>query len=176
MEIKKKYKKYIEIGKVVTTHGLDGFLKVDGWCDDLVVFDELNEIYLDPSGRKNFTIEEVKFVKNFVLIKFKGVEDLEEARKYKGKIIYVKRENLKLENGAILIQDLIGVEVYDYFEQNINYGRIKEVIKTAANDVYVISDVNGKERLIPVIDDVIKKREIEKNKIYINVIEGLFDV
>lgn len=171
-----KKKPYIELGKITTTHGINGFLKIDGWCDDLNIFNKLKEIYLDSYGREILKIENIKFIKNCVLIKFKEIKTINEAIKYKDRIIYVKREDLKLDEGEVLIQDLIGVEIYDYSNQKIFYGEIKEVIKTGANDVYVVSKKNEREKLVPVIDDVIKKKDLEGGKIYINVIEGLFDV
>ena len=176
MEFKRKYKKYIELGKIITTHGVNGFLKIDGWCDDLSIFNELGRVYLNLSGEEFLNIVKIKFVRNYVLVKFKEIDDIGEARKYIGRIIYIKREDLRLEEGAVLIQDLIGMEVYDYYKQEINYGRIKEVIKTAANDVYVISDEDKKEILIPVIDSVVKKKDMDGNKIYIRMMEGLLDV
>ncbi len=172
----KKEKTYIELGKITTTHGINGFLKIDGWCDDLNIFNKLKKIYLDSYGNEIMKIENIKFIKNFVLIKFEEIKTVNEAQKYKNKVIYVRREDLQLDKGEIFIQDLIGIKIYDYLNQNIFYGEIKEVIKTGANDVYVISKKNEKEKLIPVIDDVIKQKDLENGKIYINVIEGLFDV
>lgn len=169
-------KPYIELGKITTTHGINGFLKIDGWCDDLKIFNNLKKIYLDSYGKENLDIDKIKLNKTYALIKFRDIDTINEAQKYKDGIIYIKREDLKLKKGEILIQDLIGVEVYDYLKQDIFYGKIKEVIKTGANDVYVISKGNEKEKLIPVIEDVIKNKDLENGKIYINVIEGLFDV
>ncbi len=171
-----KKKLCLELGRITTTHGVNGFLKVDGWCDDLNIFNDLKKIYLDLYGKESMRIKKVKFIKNFVLIKFEEINTINEAQKYKNKIIYIKREDLKLSEEEIFIQDLIGIKIYDYYKQNILYGKIKEVIKTGANDVYVISKENEKEKLIPVIDDVIKKKDLENGKIYINVIKGLFDV
>lgn len=169
-------KPYIELGKITTTHGINGFLKIDGWCDDLKIFNNLKKIYLDSYGKENLDIDRIKLNKTYALIKFRDIDTINEAQKYKDGIIYIKREDLKLKKGEILIQDLIGVEIYDYLKQDIFYGKIKEVIKTGANDVYVISKGNEKEKLIPVIEDVIKNKDLENGKIYINVIKGLFDV
>lgn len=171
-----KKKPYIELGKIATTHGISGFLKIYGWCDDLSIFKDLKEIYLDSYGKKKLDIDEIKLIKTYALIKFKDINTMNEAQKYKGEIIYIKRENLKIKEGEILIQDLIGVKIYDYLKQDIYYGEIREVIKTGANDVYVIFKDNEKEKLIPVIEDVIKSKDLKNGKIYINVIEGLFDV
>ena len=169
-------KLYIELGKITTTHGINGFLKINGWCDNLNIFNDLKKIYLDKYGEESLKIKKTKFIKNFVLIKFEGINTIDEAQKYKNKIIYIKREDLNLNEDEVLIQDLIGIKIYDYLKQDIYYGKIKEVIKTGANDVYVISKDKEKEKLIPVIDDVIKKKDLENGEIYINVIEGLFDV
>ena len=172
----KRKKLYIELGKITTTHGINGFLKINGWCDNLNIFNDLKKIYLDKYSEESLKIKKTKFIKNFVLIKFEGINTIDEAQKYKNKIIYIKREDLNLNEDEVLIQDLIGIKIYDYLKQDIYYGKIKEVIKTGANDVYVISKDKEKEKLIPVIDDVIKKKDLENGEIYINVIEGLFDV
>ena len=172
----KRKKLYIELGKITTTHGINGFLKINGWCDNLNIFNDLKKIYLDKYGEESLKIKKTKFIKNFVLIKFEGINTIDEAQKYKNKIIYIKREDLNLNKDEVLIQDLIGIKIYDYLRQDIYYGKIREVIKTGANDVYVISKDKEKEKLIPVIDDVIKKKDLENGEIYINVIEGLFDV
>ena len=172
----KRKKLYIELGKITTTHGINGFLKINGWCDNLNIFNDLKKVYLDEYGEESLRIKKTKFIKNFVLIKFEGIDTIDEAQKYKDKVIYIKREDLKLNENEVLIQDLIGIRIYDYLKQDVYYGKIREVIKTGANDVYVISKDKEKKKLIPVIDDVIKKKDLENGEIYINVIEGLFDV
>ena len=166
MEFKRKYKRYIELGKIITTHGINGFLKIDGWCDDLSIFNELGRVYLDLSGEEFLSIVNIKFVRNYVLVKFKEIDDIGEARKYIGKIIYIKREDLRLEDGAVLIQDLIGMEVYTDDEKYL--GKIDDVFNTGANDIYQVGEI-----LLPATKEVILKVDFEKKQILVHLLKGM---
>lgn len=169
-------KKYIEIGKVTTTHGIKGCLKVQPWFNDVDIIKNLNYIYTDSSGIIKNKIENIYYAKNHIIVKFETINSMEEAKRMNGKIIYAKREELNIKEGEILIQDLIGMEIYDYKEREKLYGRIKKVLETGANNVYVIENEEKKEKLIPAIDEVIKEKNYENEKIYIKVLEGMFDV
>ena len=81
-----------------------------------------------------YKINEVKFIKNFVLISFDGIKNVEDARKLIGEIVYVKRSDLKIKEGHVYIKDLIGVEIFDHEKKNIFYGKIVDVIKTVIEE------------------------------------------
>ena len=167
---------FLEIGKVVSVHGIKGFIKVIAWCDDILIFKTLSFLYLNSEKVYKYKIQEIKFVKNSVLIAFEGIDSIEIAQKLIGKIIYVKRSDLKIKKGETYIKDLIGVKIFDFKDKNIYYGKIIQVIKTGANDVYQIVDDQNNEKFVPVIEDVIIKKDLANSKIYIKPLRGLFDV
>ncbi len=161
----------LEIGQIVNSYGIKGFLKVVPLVDNINQYKDFKTIYIEnKAGLKEFDVEEVKFSKNLVLLKLKGIDDISEAEKYKNLYIRAKREDIKLEDGAYFIVDLIGLDVYTLDEKYL--GKIIQVLQPGANDVYVVKD-NEKEVLLPVIPDVIKKIDIQAKRVDVNLIEGL---
>lgn len=171
-----KKKAFLEIGKIITTHGVKGFLKIESWCDDVYIFKSLNYIYLDEKGEKRFKIKEVKFIKNFALLLLKEIESIEKAEKFIGEIVYVKREDLKIDEKKYFIQDLVGAEIFDYYEKTKCYGKILDVIKIKNNSLYLIRDEKNKEIMIPINNEIVKEINLEEGKIYVKLIEGLLEI
>lgn len=166
-------KDYLEIGQIVNTYGIKGFVKVIPFTDDITRFEKLKSIYIDIKGNlKEFTIEEVKYSKNMVLLKFKEIPDINEAEKYRNYYIKISRDNaIKLPKDTYFIADLIGLDVYD---QNSNdlLGKVDDIFSTGSNDVYVVKDKLGKQVLLPGTKEVIKLVDIENGKIFVNLIKG----
>ena len=106
-------------------------------------------------------------------MKLKDVDTIEQASLLRGRVLYIDREDAKMESGVYFIQDIIDLEVVDY-NTGCLYGKVTDVLKTGANDVYQITNDKGNNYLIPVIDDVVIKIDIDENKIYISPIEGIF--
>lgn len=167
-------KDFLEIGKIVRTHGIKGDVKIIPWCDDSSIIVGLSHLFFDYGGKTLRHIESIKNSKNAVVVKFSGIDSIECAQKIVGSIVYVHRDDIQLSEGRYFIQDLIGVRVYDVDNRNIYYGKIVDVLQPGANDVYRIVDDNAVERLIPVIDDVIINVDLDNNVIYIRPLEGLF--
>ena len=162
---------------MVSVHGVRGFVKVTPWCDDVFIFKELPVLYLDCYGLVSEKISQVRFVKGFVLVKFSCVDNIEKASHFLGRLLYVNRCSVPLRDNEVFIQDLIGVRVCDFKNREVCYGVIVEVLKTGANDVYrIVEKISNIQRLIPVIDSVVLEKDLENDVIYINVLEGLFDV
>ena len=90
------------------------------------------------------------------------------------KIFLFERNDIVLSDGMYFIQDLIGMRVYDVDNKDVYYGKVVDVFKPGANDVYRVVDDNNVERLIPVINDVVIDVELDNNLIYIRPLEGLF--
>ncbi len=161
----------------MSVHGVRGFVKVVPWCDDVQIFKVLPVLYLDCNGLLCENISQVKFVKNFVLVRFSHADTVEKASQFLGRLLYVDRCSIPLKDGEIFIQDLIGVKVCDFSNKEVCYGNIVEVLKTGANDVYsILDEKSGVRRFVPVIDSVVLEKDLDNNVIYINVLEGLFDV
>ena len=116
----------------------------------------------------------MKFFKQFAILKFKGIDNINDIEKYKGKSLFVTRENaVRLRKDEYFIADLIGITVFDEEEKEI--GELKDVIETGANDVYVIQMSDGKELLLPAIKQCILDVDVEKGTMKVHILEGLLD-
>ena len=151
------------------SYGIKGFLKVVPLVDNKEQFYSFKKLYMQ--NQKELDIEEIKFSKNLVLVKVKGIDTIEDAIKLKNLYLYAKREDIKLEEGAHFIVDLIGLEVYT--EDGKLLGLLKEVLQPGANDVYVVENEDKKQILLPVIPDVVKNIDIPNKKIIVHLINGL---
>ncbi|MEE1319459.1 MAG: ribosome maturation factor RimM [Ruminococcus sp.] len=166
-------KQYLDSGKIVGTHGIKGEVRIDPWCDSPEFLCMFKKLYLDEKGE---TFIEVKSRphKNITLAKIKGIETVEEAERLRGKIVYINRNDINLEEGVNFVQDLIGLEVRDADDETV-YGKISDVLRTGANDVYEITDSDGKKYLAPVIDEVIIETDIDNGFVLIRPMKGIFD-
>ena len=162
----------LEVGQIVNTYGIKGFVKAKPLVDNNNQFKSFKTLYIQEKNNiKKLHIEEVKFSKNLVLLKFKGIDTIEQAEELRNYYIQAKRSDIKLEKGAHFIVDLIGLEVCT--EEGEVLGKLKEVLQPGANDVYIVEDESKKEILLPAIPDVIKKIDIEGNKMIVKLLEGL---
>lgn len=164
---------FLRVGVITSTHGLNGEVKVFPTTDDPQRFCSLKEVLLNTkNGFVPLTVERVRFFKNMVIVKFTGFDSINDIEKYKGLDLMVARENaLPLEEGEFFICDVIGSTVYE--EDGTEFGTLKEVMETGANDVFIVETKNGKEVLLPYIDDCIKEVDPEKKKIVAYIMPGL---
>ena len=164
---------YFEIGQIVNTFGIKGMVKVNPFTDDISQFEEMETILVDKKGSLlEMQIEEVKYSKNQVLLKLKGIETVEEAEKYRNCYLKLPREKArKLPKNTYFIADLIGLEVYT--EEGKLLGKVDDIYNTGASDIYVIKDELGKQILLPAIKDVIKQIDLEQEKIVVHLLDGL---
>ncbi len=167
--------KLLKVGVISSTHGLKGEVKVFPTTDDVKRFRQLKEVLLDAGDEKPvLQIEQVKFFKQFVILKFKGIDDIEDVQKYKGKDLLVTRENAaELKKDEYFIADLIGVSVIS--DDNSLRGILKDVIQTGANDVYVIVLEDGRQLLLPAIKECVLMVDLDENIMKIHVLDGLLD-
>ncbi len=163
----------LEIGQIVNTFGIKGMVKVKPFTDDIRRFDELKTVYVEKnSTQTEYEIEEVKYHKDMVLIKFKGIDKVEQAEMLRNSYLTVSRESVeKLEEGRYYIVDLLGLEVYT--DEQILLGTLEDIFNTGSNDIYVVKDKQGKQILLPAIQDVIKQIDIENKKIIVHLLPGL---
>lgn len=164
---------YLEIGQIVNTYGIKGFVKVVPFTDDNKRFEMLESVYIEYKGNLiSMTIEEVSYSKNLVLLKFKEAPDINMVEKYKNCYLKIKRKDaVPLPEDTYFIVDLLGLEVYTMEGRML--GKVEDIFKTGSNDVYVVKDSNGKQLLLPAIAEVIKTIDIENKKILVNLIKGL---
>lgn len=165
--------KNLEIGQIVNTFGIKGYVKVVPYVDDIERYDELKKVYIKSKNRETeYEVEEVKYQKNMVLLKLKGIDRIEEAEKLRNAFLEVDRENaIDLEEGEYFIADLIGLQVIT--DKGEQLGKLEDIYNTGSSDIYVVKDELGKQILLPAIEDVIKEINIEENKITVHIIEGL---
>ena len=165
-------KKYLEIGKIVSVFGIKGEVKVEPWCDSPDFLCEFDTLYY-KSGTP-VEIERSRVHKNQALLKIKGIDTPEEGVKLRGRVLYMDRDDVELEEGFYFQQDLIGLLVKNS-ESGEEYGTVSDVLQTGANDVYEITDSDNNKKYIPAIPDVIDKVDIENGEMLITPLEGLFD-
>ncbi len=163
----------LQVGVISSTHGVRGEVKVFPTTDDVKRFKKLKQVILD-TGREHLTleIEGVKFFKQFVILKFKGIDNINDIEKYKGKSLLVDRANaVKLHKNEYFVADMIGLQVFT--EDGEEFGVMKDVMETGANDVYIIDSPKHGEVLIPAIKQCILDVDIEARKMVIHLMEGL---
>ena len=166
-------KEKFEIGQIVNTFGIKGFVKVNPWVDDVTRFEKLKNIYVNiRKEEKVLEIEEVKYQKNQILLKFKGIDTVEQAETLRNSYLKIDRKDaIPLEEGQYFIADLLESEVYS--DVGIKLGILDDIYNTGSNDIYVVKQENGKSILLPGIPDVIKEVDLENKKITVHLLKGL---
>lgn len=165
---------YFEIGLIANTHGLKGELKVRPFTAEKERYEELKSILVANKGEwVEYEIEKVRYQKEIVLLKLKGVDDIETAEKLKNHSISIPRKDAKtLEKGEYFIADLIGCEI---FENDILIGILDDVFTAGASDVYVVKRKEKKDLLLPALKSVIQNVDVEKKRIDVEIPRGLDD-
>lgn len=163
----------LEIGQIVNTFGIKGEVKVNPFTDDIRRFDELKKVYIkSKSINKEYKIEQVRYHKNMVLIKFEGVNSPEEAEILRNAFLEIARSDaIALDEDTHFIVDILGLEVYT--DEGKLLGKVDDIYNTGANDIYVVKDELGKQILLPSIKEVIKEINLENGKITVHLIPGL---
>lgn len=166
-------KSFIIIGKIVSTHGNKGEVKVVPLTNSIDRFRKLTDIFIIKGNNKRLlNINNLKIKKNTVILKLEGIENIEKAEMIVGSFLEVKRSNaIKLPKDTYFIFDIIGLEVYT--NENELLGKVDNIISTGNNDVYVVKNKDKQEILIPAIREVIKNIDLEKKRISINMVDGL---
>ena len=164
---------YLELGQIVNVKGLKGEVKVNPFTENIDRFEELKTVLIKfKNENKEFEIEKVGYHKNQVILKFKGINTVEESEKLRNSYILIDRNDLEpLEEGVYYITDLLGLEVYT--EDGTLLGKVDDIYNTGSNDIYVVKDDLGKQKLLPGIPEVLKNVDLEHGKIIVNLIEGL---
>ena len=166
----------MEIGTIVNTHGVKGEFKVIPSTDDVTRYELLDNVLVEVGDELiEFPIESVRYFKQFVLLKLKGIDDMTKAERFKTYVLKIPRElALPLDNNEYYIGDLYNMKVVT--EDGEDLGEIVDILFTAANDVYVVKDSSSsssKEILIPAIKDCIKDVNLKENIMTVHLLEGL---
>ena len=165
--------KQLQVGVISSTHGVRGEVKVFPTTDDVTRFRQLKKVNLD-TGREMLPLEiqNVKFFKQFAILKFKGIDNINDIEKYRGKSLMIDREDaVDLDEDEYFIADMIGMKVYT--EDGSEFGTLKDVMETGANDVYIIDSLEHGEVLIPAIRECILDVDMDEERMTIHLMEGL---
>lgn len=165
--------KQLQVGVISSTHGVRGEVKVFPTTDDVTRFRQLKKVYLD-TGREMLPLEiqNVKFFKQFAILKFKGIDNINDIEKYRGKSLMIDREDaVDLDEDEYFIADMIGMKVCT--EDGSEFGTLKDVMETGANDVYIIDSPEYGEVLIPAIRECILDVDMDEERMTIHLMEGL---
>ena len=166
----------LRVGVIASTHGIRGEVKVFPTTDDAKRFEKLKEVLLDTGKElKTMEIQQVRFFKNMVIVKFKGYDTINDIEIYKGKDLLVTREHaVELGPDENYIVDLIGLSVET--DEGELLGELTDVLITGANDVYEVTRTDGKKVLLPAIKDCVLDVDLEAGKVLVHVLEGLLDL
>ena len=157
---------YIEAGRIVNTHGVNGEVKIEVWLDSPQLLRRCGRVFLDGQERKLLS---GKVQKRFLIAKLEGVEDLNAAMALKGRELSIAREDARLPRGAYFVQDILGAAVVD--EQGREIGRLTDVLERPASNIYVVQGET--EHLIPAVPEFIRNTDAEKGVITVHLIEGM---
>lgn len=164
-------KAYLEIAKIINTHGIRGDMKAELWCDSPDTFKKLKTVYLSPDGGQSFQVSDARMHGKFLLFRAAGIDTPEEAAKYKEHILYAKREDIPKKKNESFIADLIGLPVLDA-DTGVRYGVLHDVLENPANALYEIQTPNGTV-LMPAVPQFVVRID-DDTAIYVRPIPGMF--
>lgn len=165
----------VPLGEIVATHGLDGWLKLNPFNPKTAAFDSISGITLEhKGGRSAHELESSKFHGRQILVKLKGVDHIDDARRWVPSTLLVDAEALgALAPGEYYHHEVVGLEVYDLGGERI--GVISRVCSTPAGELYVVQGA-AKEHLIPAVKDIIEKVDFAARRVVINPPAGLLEL
>ena len=167
-------KEYLETGKITSTHGIKGEVRIEPWCDSPEFLKKFKTLYFDSKGEKPVKIN-IRPHGHMAIAKIEGIDTVEEASTLRNKVLYLKRSDARLPKGKFFIAELIDCKVINADNEEKIYGVISDVSETGANDVWHIKDENGKEYLIPAIPPVVISTDVEEGTIKIRPLKGIFE-
>lgn len=167
-------KNFLELGQIVSTHGIKGEMRFNPWCDKPEFVKKFKTLYFDKNGEKSVKVISARPHGNMVILMLEDIDTVEKAQSLKNTVLYMKRSDAKLPKGTWFVQELFDCTVIDYNNGKV-LGTIVDVSETGANDVWHVKTPKGNEVLIPAIKQVLINVDVEKGEILINPIKGLFE-
>lgn len=161
-------KQYLETGKIVNTHALQGAVKIQPWSDDPAFLKKLKRVYID---NQEYQVISASIQKTFVLMKFEGVETVEAAMRFRNKIVYIDREDIHLPEGRFFVQDILGLTVHD-LRGDRDIGTLQDVMNLPAGDIYLVKNGDA-EYMIPANPVFVKNIDLETGIITVETIGGM---
>ena len=160
-------KAFIEAGRIVNTHGVQGEVKIEVWLDSPKFFKSFKRLY--TAGGQELKVLSARTHKDFVIVKLAGVEDVNAAMALKNKVVSIRRSDAALPHGAFFLQDILGAKVVD--EDGREIGVLEDVMETPASNIYVVKGET--EHLIPAVPEFIRKTDAEAGIVTVHLIEGM---
>lgn len=167
-------KDYLELGQIVGIHGIRGEMRINPWCDSPDFARGFKTVYFTADENNPVKVLACRPHGNIILMKLDGIDTVEKAEKLRNKVLYIRRADANLKDGVWFIEELIGCDVFDV-DNNTLYGKITDVSETGANDVWHITNDEGKEFLIPSIKEVVIEVDVKENFVRIRPLKGIFD-
>ncbi|MBE6836235.1 MAG: 16S rRNA processing protein RimM [Ruminococcaceae bacterium] len=164
-------KQFLEVGQIVSTHGIKGEVRLNPWCDSPAFLKQFKTLYFDNAGEKSVGVVSARPHSNIVILKLENVDTIEQAQALKNKVLYINRSDAKA--GTVFVQDLIDCQVRDA-ETDVLYGKIKNVSENPANNIWHIVNDNDEEFLFPAVKPFIEKIDTDNGEILIKPIKGMF--
>ncbi len=161
-------KQKLEAGQIVNTHGVRGAVRIKPWSDDAEFLRLFDRFFID--GRE-VAVRSSTVHKGMLLCELAGVETIEQAIALKGKTVFIDRDDVTLEEGRYFVQDLLGLRVID--ETRGELGKIADVLNLPASDVYVVKSGDGREWMIPVVEEFVGDVDLEAGTVQVRIIEGM---
>ena len=166
-------KEYLEVGQIVSTHGVMGEMKVQLWCDDAAFLSKFKTLYGSEQGTPAWKVRAVRAHKGMALVTLEGVADMDAARALVGTVLHIARKDARLPKGRYFVQDLIGLEVRDAVSGQV-YGRVKDLTHSAAQDIYTVQAPDGQLYMFPGVPEFLKKLDPEGGCVLVTPIPGMF--
>ena len=158
-------KQFLEAGEIVSTHGVQGEVKILPWCDGPGFLQNISTFYLDGNP---YRVEGTRVHKNMLLCKLEGVSDMNAAQALKGKVVSIDRDSADIPEGRVFIADLIGLPV---FADGAEIGTLRDVYTGPANDVYIVK--GEKEYMIPAVSEFLEDVNVDEGYIRVKLLEGM---
>jgi 16S rRNA processing protein RimM len=162
---------YLEAGKIVSTFGIRGEVNIVSYCKSPEDLCALDVLYL-KNGATRLEVEHSFVRKSSAVVKFRGIDTVEAAQKYRDKLVYLDRRDVKLPDGSYFYQDLLGMAVKDA-DTAADYGKITDITFTGSHDIYHVTSQSGVVNMIPAVPEFIIETDIENAVMKIKPIEGL---
>ena len=166
-------KNFLELGEIVSTHGVRGEMRFNPWCDSADFATQFNTLYFDAEGNKKAAVLSSRVHGNIVLLRLEGIDTMEKAQALRGTVLYIDRESADLPENTWFVEDLLGCKVVEDGTDTV-YGTITDVQKYPANDVWTVKELSGREVLVPAIKDVVISADIDGKTVCIHALKGLF--
>ena len=166
-------KAFLELGEIVGTHGVRGELRFNPWCDSPEFVKNFKTLYFDSEGKNSVAVLSSRVHGNIVLLKLEGIDTMEKAQALKTKILYIDRESYDLPDNTWFVEDLLGCTVKEIDSDTV-YGKLTDIQKYPANDVWTVTTPSGKQVLVPAVKEVVIKADTENKTVFIKALKGLF--